>query len=231
MNKKVISTLIAGLLLLTACQPQVQDVVKASFPDGSPQLVYHVKGSLEKGSKVGETRYYSNGKTQSEKYYQGKAETPSGVWQYYYPTGSTFATADYSVAIPVWRFFDREGSDYVTTCDSVIVEDYGECDMPATVLFMQDSMSLRYQFYSNCLLRSTGALVEGRKEGRWLFYHPNGTIQTDASFAKGRENGPYTVYRENGVPYYAGTYDGGRRVGKWEFYDEEGRLQHTQEFK
>lgn len=86
------------------------------------------------------------------------------------------------------------------------------------------------QFYSNCILRSMGKVVDGKKEGKWVFYHDSGVPQTEATFIHGLEHGPYTVYRREGIPYYRGFYQEGRRIGKWEFYNEDGTIAHTQEF-
>jgi antitoxin component YwqK of YwqJK toxin-antitoxin module len=51
-----------------------------------------------------------------------------------------------------------------------------------------------------------------------------------AYYVNGKEEGQYTVYHPNGAVYYTGKYHEGKRVGTWSFYDENEKLVQTQEY-
>lgn len=235
MKKLLFAFGIAFVALLWSCNNGKEyETVVSTYPDGSNRLVYIMKGKDTKAVKVGEKMYYDNGQLQYDKHFSGKDETPDGVWNYYYPTGEIFVSGDYSsdhVKGSNWTLLNRNGDSYLGgECDSMRIAEWSEIGTPASVIFYQANNQFLYQFYSNCSLRSTGKTTDGKREGRWLFYHPNGMLQTEATFVSGKENGKYTVYRDNGIPYYQGIYENGRRCGEWEFYDEEGNIAHRQKF-
>jgi antitoxin component YwqK of YwqJK toxin-antitoxin module len=228
-------TALAILLLLAACNNNNEfERVMSTWPDGSNQIVFVMKGNEKKAVKIAERRYYENGQLQYEKHFSGKDSHLDGKALYYYPTGELFASGDYShnhTKGNDWSILDRQGNPYLQgDFDSIIINDFSEYGTPATVIFYQANTQFTYQFYSNCALRSSGKTVDGKREGPWLFYHPNGLLQTEAAFTAGRENGKYTVYRDNGIPYYCGLYENGKRTGEWEFYDDEGNIAQRQKF-
>ena len=235
MRRVTIFTFILAAMLLVACQRGSKfEKVVSTYPNGEKQLVYIMQGDEKKAVKIKELIYYNNGQLQSEKIFTGKDEHPCGVWQYYYPTGEVFASVNYNSGDSKgsdWQFFDRGGKHYLEgQYDSLSITEYSEIGSPATVVFYSDNTQNIYQFYTNCAIRCCGKTVDGKREGRWIFYHPNGLPQTEASYINGLENGRYIVYRESGMPYYQGIYSHGKRCGEWEFYDEEGKIMHTQKF-
>lgn len=129
-----------------------------------------------------------------------------------------------------WQFIDGKGNPYIQGCDSLRVVERGPQGHPMTVCFNVGQQQLWCQFYSTMQLRSKGASVGNQREGRWIFYFPNGTPQTESTFVGGKEEGPYKVFRENGVPYYIGQYHDGQRTGTWEIYNPDGTLATTQEY-
>lgn len=236
MNKHV--RLAASCLVLTAffyssCSRVREEVVQA-YPDGSPMVVYLLKGDKNDPTRVGERMYYSNGQLQLEKKFSGKPETPDGIWTYYFDNGQPFATGDFSVKHDFgsnWEFFNRNGGLYYDApTDSVYVADMGLYGTPSTVVFCSGRNKDVIQFYSNFTVRSTERLTDEKRNGRIFFYHSNGNTQVEANFVDGLEEGPYIVYRESGLPLYQGNYSHGQRVGIWEFYDEEGNLVQTQDY-
>lgn len=130
----------------------------------------------------------------------------------------------------IWQFLDINGNPYVKDFDSLRVVERGPEGHPMTVCFHKGNTQLWYQFYSTMQLRSQGATVGNLREGRWIYYFPDGTPQTDCIFVAGKEEGPYKVFRENGVPYYIGQYHEGNRTGTWEIYNPDGTLVTTQEY-
>ena len=170
-------TALAILLLLAACNNNNEfERVMSTWPDGSNQIVFVMKGNEKKAIKIAERRYYENGQLQYEKHFSGKDSHLDGKALYYYPTGEIFASGDYShnhTKGNDWSILDRQGNHYLQgDFDSIIISDFSEYGTPATVIFYQANTQFTYQFYSNCALRSSGKTVDGKREGPWLFYHP-----------------------------------------------------------
>ena len=214
-------------LCFVSCNNTETRTVQA-YEDGSPMIQQELQDSV----LTAETKYYENGKVQYSKYFDKKGQ-PSGIWTFNYPTGVKFAEATYTEGstTPKWMIYNRDGEPYYQgDYDSLAVLELGELETPATIVYSQGTKELHFQFYSNGNLRSHGALVNGLREGVWVFYHPNGQKQTEAEFLNGRENGIYTVYRETGVPFYRGKYANGQRIGTWEIYNEDLTLLTTKNY-
>ena len=123
-----------------------------------------------------------------------------------------------------WLITDSTGNEPITDYDSMRVTERGEDGHPMTVCYYKGNRELWLQYYTGMTPRSRGELVDGQREGPWVFYYPDGKVQVEATFVAGREEGGYRVYRQNGVPFYIGQYHAGARTGTWEVYDEEGNL-------
>ena len=225
-------TLFLAAALFAACNSTTEETTLA-YPDGKPIQTNIVKKHGKKQNKTGEKRYYPSGTLQYEKHFADDG-TPTGVWQYYYPEGVLFASATFSKDAPNgsnWQFLTVEGKPLFTEqYDSLRVVELSEMGIPSTIVLYRGTQHTHYQYYSNGTLRSKGLLVDGRRQGHWVFYHPSGIVQAEADYVDGREHGTYTVYRESGLPYYRGAYDNGRRKGQWEFYDADGNLAQTKQF-
>lgn len=130
----------------------------------------------------------------------------------------------------IWQFLGPNDAPYIKNCDSLRVVERGPEGYPMTVCFYVGQQQLWHQFYSTMQLRSQGATVNGLREGRWIFYFPNGSPQAESTFVNGKEEGTYKVFRENGIPYYIGQYHKGVRTGTWEIYNPDGTLATTQTY-
>ena len=54
-----------------------------------------------------------------------------------------------------------------------------------------------------------GSFKNGKKEGPWESYHPNGQLSYTGTWKDGEFAGPWVWYHENGQLYYKGTYKDG----------------------
>lgn len=230
---KKIALLLMAVVLMAACHP-VREKVVQTYPNGSKMLVYAYTGSEKNPTRVAEYMYYEDGTLQFEKHFSGKPEVPDGQWNYYFDNGQLFATADFTQHRDFgsgWQFFNRNGGPYYDgQLDSVFVNDLGMFGTPATVVFCSGIHQDVIQFYSNYTVRSTERLTNGARNGRVIFYFPNGNMQVDATYANGLKEGPYVVYYENGSPCYQGSCSHDKRVGEWQFFDEQGNLSYTRDF-
>lgn len=142
--------------------------------------------------------------------------------------GSVQAT--HKVGTNEWRITGPDGREVVEGYDSMRVVEVSEEGHPMTVCYFKDGGQVWLQYYSTMVKRSEGRIVDGRREGKWTFYHPDGSVQSECTFVGGLEEGPYKVFREGGIPYYLGQYTHGQRSGTWEVYDDQGTLVATKEY-
>jgi len=61
-------------------------------------------------------------------------------------------------------------------------------------------------------LLESGTYWEGKKDGWWYSYHPNGTISAKAYFSNGKRGGTWKFYNDRGVLLAEVTYKNNRRV-------------------
>ena len=80
--------------------------------------------------------------------------------------------------------------------------------------------------YENEVKRSVQQYVNGIDYGKWVFYFPNGNIETKGRFNKvGKRIGKWSYYYENGQLKQVSKYSKkGERSGKWKKYNEVGDL-------
>jgi len=81
----------------------------------------------------------------------------------------------------------------------------------------------------------TGNLVEkgnyenGRKQGLWKKYYPNGRLKSEITYVNSRPKGPYTLYYDNGKVEEKGNWERTKNTGSFKRYHPNGKL--AQEFK
>lgn len=228
--KKILLFLAVGAMM-ASCQHLTEKLV-SSYEDGTPELYFIYKGDPEKGVRVGEKRYYSNGQKHAEIHFADDEVTPAGKWEFFYPTGKTFATINYSKEAK-WHFYkDGDGhNDFLEAdFDSIKTAMLSEKNTPVEVHAFQGDSTWVFRFYEDFLQQSSGLMIEGRNNGKWQFFYPNGNLQLEALFIDGVKNGMYNTYRDNGIPIYRGFYINDQRAGVWEFYDQEGNLSGRTDF-
>jgi antitoxin component YwqK of YwqJK toxin-antitoxin module len=76
-------------------------------------------------------------------------------------------------------------------------------------------------------LRMKGELRDGKRNGPWSSFFPNGSIRSRAVFVDGLQEGATEVFYDNGMTYYKGQYHRDRPVGEWVFFDPAGTLMKT----
>ena len=79
------------------------------------------------------------------------------------------------------------------------------------------------EFHENQQEFRGGGLKDGKRNGKWYAFFPDGSVQVEAFYIDDIEHGFYAVYRENGIPYYKGHYEHGICAGTWYWYNENGK--------
>lgn len=206
----------------------------SSYPNGKAKLIYIMKGKADRAVRVGEKFYYEDGGLRWEKSFDEKAGQPTGNWRYFYGNGQLYAEGDFSINHAKgakWQFHGVDGKPLANAkYDSTSVLVFTPDMLPTTLAYHKGDTADLFEFYEDLSPRASGQLVAGKRNGKWVFSHPNGVKQAEAIYINGVENGMHNSYRENGVPYFRGLYINGKRAGKWEFYDQDGNLAGTKNF-
>ena len=63
-----------------------------------------------------------------------------------------------------------------------------------------------------------GMVKDGKKEGPWTFYYPNGIPKMKTTYERGVMNGVTSYYWSRGWLKERGMVKNGSRVGEWESY-------------
>ena len=69
-----------------------------------------------------------------------------------------------------------------------------------------------------------GETMNGKREGRWMSFFPNGKMQSECFYVDGLNHGKTKVYLENGKLLYEGEYVNGEKAGEWTFVDPKSGL-------
>jgi hypothetical protein len=100
-----------------------------------------------------------------------------------------------------------------------------------------------------------GQFVDGRPDGTWTRWHPDGRLVWKAAYRRGvlhgessryhgagalaermvydagRAEGSSTAWHENGRVRELGSWSAGQRHGTWQWFDEEGRLVRVEQWQ
>ena len=61
--------------------------------------------------------------------------------------------------------------------------------------------------------RWQGSMKDGKKDGSFKIYHPNGQLMSKQDFRAGKENGSFVAYHSNGQLWMKHQYKNGKREG------------------
>lgn len=78
--------------------------------------------------------------------------------------------------------------------------------------------------YDNGVIKIKGTMGGGKRQGQWVAFFPNGSVQSECQYFNDTAHGRSTVYHEDGSKYWDGFYNMGRQVGKWKYWDAQGHV-------
>lgn len=109
-----------------------------------------------------------------------------------------------------------------------VSKDTNATDADFTVTDTYDSKTMEEgkfeSFYPDKTLKAEGMVVDGKRDGIWTSYHPNGNKQSENEYENGVLNGKtYTTF-PSGQIMYIGYYTDGKYDGQWIYYKENGEL-------
>lgn len=88
-------------------------------------------------------------------------------------------------------------------------------------------------YYNNGKIKSSGKILNGKKEGKWTAYNKDGNILVEQRLSSSQNKEPYKIinYYDNGNKKSSGKILNGKKEGKWTFYNENGDVLSNNKFK
>jgi antitoxin component YwqK of YwqJK toxin-antitoxin module/tetratricopeptide (TPR) repeat protein len=227
---------------------------KSFFPNGEVELIEnYVDDELDGLVMI----YYPNGELKTEGYFAKGKRT--GMWYYYYQDG-TLSDKEYYVEDEVvgWSedytvkgvlftrsfnfdgdirktvYFDIAGNPIDTIHyyhGEVIVPNPNGKDILSKQNFKNDVRHGQSQsFYLGTRLSFSGEYFNGRRNGLFVEYHPNGQKSVESTYTHGQLNGLYSEYRWNGNLSFAANYKDGILDGEATYYHPDGSLHYKMNY-
>jgi len=79
--------------------------------------------------------------------------------------------------------------------------------------------------------RVKGKINKGKREGEWLEYYKNGSLESKSNYKDGKEEGELFWYYQNGKLEIKGNYKDGKEEGEFLSYDVNGQLVYKYNYK
>ena len=79
--------------------------------------------------------------------------------------------------------------------------------------------------------RVKGQIIKGKREGEWLQYYANGSLESKSNYKDGKEEGEVFWYYQNGRLEISGNYKDGKEEGGFISYDVNGRIVYKYNYK
>lgn len=74
-------------------------------------------------------------------------------------------------------------------------------------------------------------VVNGKKEGRYTSYYPNGKVLMTGEIKNNRNAGEWKYFYDNGILESSGIFENDLPKGKWSWYYQDGTIRETGYFK
>lgn len=142
-----------------------------------------------------------------------------GVWKKYYSNGRVRYVGNFNHGkeIEIFKYYSASNSD-----NPIIIKKYHTNDNFADVQF----------FTSKGVLESAGMMKGKKREGKWLFYHPNGkAIMSEENYKEGKLSGDYITFYPSGEPTETAAYKNGLLDGNYKKYSIKGFLYQDFNYK
>ena len=86
------------------------------------------------------------------------------------------------------------------------------------------------RYWPNGKQHSRGQLINGLRDGRWLYWYQYGQKKQEGGFAAGRKHGTWRRWHPNGELLSISHYVGGVRQGRFESHYRDGSLHEAGDF-
>ncbi|WKK64806.1 toxin-antitoxin system YwqK family antitoxin [Lutimonas zeaxanthinifaciens] len=135
-----------------------------------------------------------------------------GLWRKYYNNNRVrySGTFEHGKEVGVFKYYSASNSDF-----PIIVKE-----------FESKSDLAKVSFYTpKGVLESEGMMRGKLREGKWLFYHPDGkSIMSEENYVNGKLEGDYKTFYLSGEPTEIAAYKNGLLHGNYKKYSIKGFL-------
>lgn len=135
-----------------------------------------------------------------------------GVWRKYYNNNRIRYSGefDHGKEIGTFKYYSASNSEF-----PIIVKEFDPSTEQAKVSFYTPSGALE----------SKGKMIGKKREGKWLYYHPDGkSVMSEENYVNGKLDGTYTTYYPTGEPTEITSYKNGLLHGNYKKYSIKGFL-------
>lgn len=80
-------------------------------------------------------------------------------------------------------------------------------------------------------LMTSGNISHNKYEGKWEYYYPDGSIESEGYFHDHMASDEWKWYYPNGNLKETGSFFEGEREGEWKFFQEDGQLKSVVSFQ
>jgi antitoxin component YwqK of YwqJK toxin-antitoxin module len=87
-----------------------------------------------------------------------------------------------------------------------------------------------FEKYPTGVIKVRGSFRFGKKNGKWMYFFPDGKLWSEAFFNNDKMNGESNVFHPNGQLMYSGHYKMDMADSVWMFYDSLGKLVETRDY-
>ncbi|MDC1141763.1 toxin-antitoxin system YwqK family antitoxin [Planctomycetota bacterium] len=87
------------------------------------------------------------------------------------------------------------------------------------------------EFHQNGKPKTDGDYVEGQKQGLWVTYFDNGTVESQLTYKDDQLIGEFERWHSNGQKAEAGKWENGEKIGSWMSWHPNGNLAQNIEYK
>jgi len=142
-----------------------------------------------------------------------------GVWKKFYSNDRIRYSGkfDHGKEIGTFKYYSASNSDF-----PILVKNYQSSDKLAKVQF----------FTPSGVLESKGKMNGKLREGKWLYYHPDGkSVMSEENYLNGKLEGEYKTFYNNGEPTEITSYKNGLLDGNYKKYSIKGFLYQDFNYK
>ena len=79
------------------------------------------------------------------------------------------------------------------------------------------------EFEGSNQYKSKGQIKQGKRDGKWTYWHASGGREREATFKDGKEDDKWTRWYENGQIESEGNYKDGKKEGKETWWHKNGQ--------
>jgi antitoxin component YwqK of YwqJK toxin-antitoxin module len=209
--------------LMLSCS---KEEIIEKYDNGEAKLVYLFKEDNGKKIKTKEIHYYDNKQKRLEGEFDKEGEK-TGRWDFYFSTGSKFASADFtgSEIGKGWEVYDNKGKQIVFPEDKIdflhFAKDNGLCD----IKIKKAEGETFYKFFEDFTICQKINTRGNIQQGESISWYENGQINSIHYYKDGMQDSIYQVFTKEGSTLIKGQYKMGKKIGKWEYYLSDGTPQ------